>query len=352
MSFPYLIWPTMVPQGGTWAFTNTRINATGQLVAFVFQVDYSGTLDWFEWRTGTVTNNPDNGVKTSFMTVDPATGNPDGVVDEFRDNPAALSANTWQVPAGVMTSDGTNGGVKRTVTAGEWLACVMGNVTFTAGDDWYVATLNIGTGFALGSAYLTTYNGASWAKQTGNGIVVALRYSDGTYRIIRGDNAWPAVSVSSVNFNSGSTPDERALRFQVPRRARVKGVAYRGTLAGDADFVLYDGASNVLATVSADKDIRNGTTSIWNTVFFSSSVWVQANTTYRLAMKPTSGTNVSLQEFSAGANARLGGLVTGVEGYLSTRTDGGAWTDTNADVPLLSLIFDDIGGGSAATFTG
>jgi hypothetical protein len=354
VTVPEFTWPSLQPCGSNWLYTGSTISASGHLVAMVFQVKRAGTLDWFEWRTQTVSNNPDNGVKTSFMGVDAATGNPDGVVDQYRDNPAALSANTWQVPAGVMTDDGTDGGVKRTVSAGEWLACVIGNVSFTASDSFNVASMNLGTGFSMGGAYLTTYNGTSWSKQTGNGLVIALRYDDGTYDEIRGFNAWPAVSVNSSTFNSGTTPDEKALRFQLPAPMRVIGIAYRGTLTGDADVVLYDSGGSTLATVTADKDLRNGSAAIWNTVYFSSAVELAASTTYRAALKPTSGTNVMVQDLSAGTNARLGTLPTGTACYLSTRTDAGAWTDTNTDLPLIALIVngvDDGTGGGGGTYT-
>ena len=116
VSVPPYFWPPILTCNNVApAYSSGTLNASADKYAFIVQCPKAGTLDTFEWRTGAVTNNPDNGIRCSFQTVDATTGYPDGVQDQYRDITGTISANTWQVP-GLITSDGTDVGTKRTAT--------------------------------------------------------------------------------------------------------------------------------------------------------------------------------------------------------------------------------------------
>jgi hypothetical protein len=314
------------------------LNASGERAWFVIQCPKAGTLDWFEYRTSTVVDNPDNGMQSSFQTVDPATGFPDGVVDQFRDVTAAFASNTWITPPGVMTDDGTNTGVKRTVTRGEWLACVINFVSFTAGDAINIAVLavNASSQTIASTMYPGSNTSGSDVKDTTNLPILALKYADGTYAEFDVP-IWPLLTLNSRTFNSGSTPDERALRLVPDIAARSCGAWVRADIDGPADVVLYDAADAVLASYSLDPEIRSVNNGVPMRVYWSANVAAAVN---RLSLKPTSGTNIISYDFDVPSAAHMACVSGGAAWYGSTRTDAGAWTDTTTQRPLMGLIFD------------
>lgn len=344
--------PLLAAVGESLGLTTTTLNASGDRIGYVIPVPKAGTLDWFEWRTGTVGNNPDNGMRTSFQTIDPATGFPDTTQDQFVDTTGTFSSNVWQVPSGVMTDDGTPGGVKRTVVAGEMLGCVIDFVGFVAGDSLGVARFTLSG--KIDNLYTADGSSGAYAKSTLMPLL-ALKYADGTYAEFP-LNVSPVSSAGFLGtpFNSGSTPDERALRFQVPVSMRVRGCWLWVDIDAAADVILYDNADNVLTSISLDPDQRGGTSANLVYVTFPAQVTLSASTVYRLALLPTTVTNVNLFAGDVNTAALMAAVAGGEELYLSTRTDAGAWTDTDTTRPLMGLILDGIddgggGGGGGET---
>ena len=71
--------------GGTLGFSTYQINAATEYVAAIIIVPKTGTLDKFEFRTGSsIPTFPANGLRCSFQDVDLSTGLPDGTADQFR----------------------------------------------------------------------------------------------------------------------------------------------------------------------------------------------------------------------------------------------------------------------------
>lgn len=317
------------------------LNASGDRIGFIIQVPKAGTLDWFEWRAGAVGNNPDNGMRLSFQTVDVTTGFPDTASDQFRDIPGPFSANTWQTP-GLMTSDGTDIGVKRTVTQGEFIACVVDFGSFVVSDSIGISVRSLALADSLTNigSYVADASTGTYAKSTSVTPILALKYSDGTYAYFPG--VLPILATNTNAFNSGSMPDERALRFKIPVKCRAIGAWLTLDVDGTVDIILYDNASNVLASISLDPDIRGTTASTHITVFFTTSVTLEAATVYRLAIKPTSVTNVTNSEFTVNAAGLMAATEGGAELYGSSRTDAGAWTDSTTTRPIMGILIDGI----------
>lgn len=237
-------------------FSSLLMSALGGKVAFRFQVPRTGTLDRFEFRIGASTQLPTNGLKVSFQNVDTATGDPDGSADQYR-VVTGLSANSWIVP-GLMTDDGTDTGVKRSTSRGAWLACVIEFQSFSALDVVNVSALNLSsTALLAGPAYADRYT-AAWAKQT-VGIIMALKYDDGTYEYIHGE-VWPIKDL----WTGGTEGEAVDLAFSLPTDALLGGVYVR---------MQYTAAQNDILTITVTRESDG---EVMDTLFVDSAI--QAST--------------------------------------------------------------------------
>lgn len=334
----------------------TRMNASGDKMAFVLRVPKTGTLNKFICVLASVADNPDNGIRLSFQDVDAATGNPDGTQDQYRDITGTITAGA-QIP-GVMTNDGTNGGTKRSVTVGDFVCCVIDFVSFTGSDSItvsYHATVDF-SGASVRDAYMANAPSGSYNKLAYAIPQIALEYDDGSYALF--DNGVSVGIVETATFASNSTPDERALRFKIPYGCRVIGAMAVLDVDAALDVVLYDASNNVLGSFSIDANNRAGTSAGWSIGYWTGGpVTLTADTEYRVSIKPTTTTSVGLQGRVFPSSAYLASNTMGAEWYLSTRTDAGAWSADQTRVPLISLFINGIeftvtggGGATARTF--
>lgn len=333
--------------GNNFTFSSIVIDASGEKVAFIFMVPETGTIDTVEFRVGTVTVNVLSSVRISLQDLNLATGDPDGTQDQFRDIAGtAFASNTWMVP-GLITSDGTDTGVKRSVTRGDYLAVVIEYQTFTALDSIQVSSWTpVSTGIS-GIPHLRLFT-SSWAGQN-NDLVMGLKYSDGVYRSVAPHVA-PWDGISSVTFTSGSTPDERGLKFSLPVPCVVRGAALQLALSTDVDIAvkLYDtNGSTVLASTTMDGNVRQATAQRTYFVPLPETA-LAAGSVYRLTVVPQSALNMALYHMTVNSVALLDTIEGGQSWHYTQRTDGGAWTDTTTQRPLMGLwidSFDDGAGG-------
>ena len=322
------------------AYSNNRvIDASAEKFAFVFRVPKTGTLDKFEFKLGAVTFNAASVLRCSFQDVSLTDGNPDGTQDQFRDM-TSLSANAWNVP-GLITSDGSDTGTKRSVTAGDLLSVVFEFQTFTAADSVVIQTINVsGITSPSGQSYSDLFT-ASWAKTDANGPVFALKYNDGSYEFIA--NVIPCSTLNNVTFNNASTPDEQGLIFSLPFPVTVTGVWLRVNASADFDIVLYDSdGSTALATVSVDSDVWAVAAST-NAFLRFSPQDLTKDTNYRVVVKP-GASNVVVHNFEVASAAIMDAVEGGQNWHYTQRTDAGAWTETTTKRPWMGLLvsaFDD-----------
>lgn len=317
------------------SFVNSTLNDGVDRVAVVFRAPKAGTLHSFEWRQGTNATSPGNGVRYAFQDLD-ASGDPDGTDDQFRTITTGFGAATWLVPPGPITSDGTDSGTKRTVTAGELLAAVIYLPNFTTGSVTF-SQLDLG-GAVLGISGQTycDIKAAAFAKNFNTACMV-LKYDDGTYATPSPDSH-PILNLNTTTFNSGSTPDERGLIFSLPMRSYVSGIWVRLDLDNACDVVLYDSdGTTVLATTSLVSTARPSTAAQTSLVPFG-PVLLLANTTYRVVIKPTTGSSVSTYDFDVTSAAVMAGAPGGANFYYTSRTDAGAWADVTTKRPWMGLL--------------
>jgi len=343
-----------IPKGVVQQAGNITINAVNDKFAFIFPVPKSGTLDKFECRIVTVGDNPNNGLRFSFQNISATSPDPDGTQDQFRDMTGTITTG-WKVP-GLLTSDGTDGGVKRTVVAGDLLCCVVEFVSFVAGDSVTFAQLTNGGVSIPNNLYVNSAATGTYVPNTSNSPCVALLYDDGTYAQFN-FICWPVIAIEEATFNSGSTPDEKGGKFTLPAEMQTVGFWMIADIDSVADVVLYDSVDGVIDTFSLDPDLRSLTaTAVFAGYWPGGPHTLTAGATYRIVLKPTSGSNVILNILQLAGAAYRACLPLGTDWQYTNRTNAGAWSDDTTRLPSFGLLIDGVtltpsgGGGSAAPF--
>lgn len=193
------------------------------------------------------------------------------------------------------------------------------------------------------------YTYHSTGGRSSNPPVLALGYDDGTYEYMPG--VCPYSAINSTAYNSGSSPDEYGLIFQVPFPCRLRGIWALCDLSGqDTTIKVYDSdGSTVLSDLAFDKDFRR-TTGVGRHLFMLEDQPSLAKATnYRVTFVPDSTTNITLIDVSVNAAAIMDAMPGGQNWHLTSRTDAGSWTQTTTRRPLIGLLldqFDDgVGGG-------
>jgi len=353
IAFPPMFFNDRIGRGST-TFSDTLIDAPGEKWGCVFRCPKTGTLGKVGIKFDAVTAAED--FRISFQDVDLTNGNPDDTDDQFRDIPSAsISAGTW-VKTGLITSDGTDVGAKRSVTKGDLLA-IVGTFPATVGS-LEIRSFDIASPILVtNDTYVLFHNATSWAKDASVKLVsVALEYDDGSYAFI--GNTWPFTGEEIGLFNNTDTPDEKALRFQVPFKCRAWGCWIPVEVDGATDIVLYDSAGAVKATISLNPDVRLNSSQVAYFLPFATPVTLDINSTYRLAIKPTSTTDIRAMSVIVDEVAIMDQLSGGQSVYYSERTNGGAWTDTTTKRMLAGIILDQLddgvggGGGGVGKLAG
>lgn len=299
------MWIPKPPPFGTAtpAFSSILMDASAEKVAFIFQVPRTGALDKFEFRIGASAQLPTNGLKVSFQTVNTLTGDPSGVVAQYR-VVTGLSANSWVVP-GLLTDDGTDTGVKRSTARGGWLACVIEFQSFSASDVVNVSTLNLSsTALLAGPTYANHYTSA-WAKQT-SGMVMALKYDDGTYEYIHGE-IFPIKDLHAA----GGEGNDTGLAFSLPTDMLLGGVyariVYNAALNDILSVIVTrESDGEVMDTLSVDSSAIQASTAA-QTYFFrfhhdpaltdQAETLLRANEVYILSIVPDVADTIGFYEF-------------------------------------------------------
>jgi hypothetical protein len=319
------------------AFDSTfSISDSLQELAIIFDIPRSGTIDAVEFLTG---NGSTGTVGISIREVDVNTGAPSST-----DTPSTsinLSANQWTrvvIP-------------ETTVAKGEIKAACWKFASGQSGLLILNCISTTGTQTFTNFPYTARKTGASWVKSSARIPVMSLRYSDKTYEYIHG--IWPINSLQNTSFNQNSTINERGLLFRVPVPLTLSGCWFFGTFtgAGSLDVILYDSKDNILTSVSLDTDASDTSAQIHN-VALPTSQALFPNIYYRLVLKPTSGVNINLQQFSVntdsnGTHAIMSAVPGGQTWCLTTRTNPTDWTENRTSRPWMGLFFDGIIGEGA-----
>lgn len=342
------MWPSPPVHNGNSVpgYTYGLIDANGEAIAFIFAAPKTGNLAKVRFRTGTVTTG--DTIRISFQDVDVATGLPDGGVDQYRALAIADGDDNKALYTGLITSDGTDTGSLRAVTAGQIVAVVFDYAAYTAG--------NIQIMFLLTASGLQAfpYGGTRsaagvWTKQA-LPFPLAVEYDDTTYSEIYG--VCPAVTnIAAESYGSGSTPDEFGNLITVPMSCTANGIwIMGGWQTGACQYILYDtDGTTALATITMDPDIIGG--SSYQTPLrlqFSSAVTLTKDGAYRIVAKPTTASLATLYAWSYPAATVLTAEPGGTQCYSTTRTDAGAWTDSQTKRYGIGLLLSQIDDGASS----
>lgn len=305
---------------------NVLLDASGEKIAQVFRAPKSGNIERTVWQMGPIT--AADVVRSSFQNVDLTTGFPDEIVDQSGDYALSLGEASSSIEIAH--------GAARIVVADELVAAVLECNPYVDGNFNVQAQASSIDDFF----YVCHKVAGAWSKIAARGALVGLRYTDGT-------TAWspmhPGVGGSTIDYSNASTPDERALYIDLHFRCQVSGMGFSGgRLGGTADMVLYDAAGTVLESQSMDPDTQLSTTnSEGRTVRFPPRVLEPG--IYRVSLKPTSATAIRINQFTVLRSEYMQTLSGGERCFISTRTDGGAWTSTATTTrPMIYLIMDGI----------
>jgi hypothetical protein len=210
---------------------------------------------------------------------------------------------------------------------------------------------------ALGIPYGVLNTGA--AAKNGAHPIIALKYDDNAIPWIGS----PPVSSATVSeaINTGTTPDEIGAVFTVPFSCKVKGAIMR--LSGAATtfaMKLYDDADGLLESVTGiDVEQGGATAGVGGYMgLFDTEVTLTAGATYRLTCLPEDTTNITVYRGIVDASATREAWPGGTAWQKTSRTDAGAWSPTDTQVPLMSLLISALddgasgGGGGASTWWG
>jgi hypothetical protein len=326
LDLSYTVYPDLAPGLADSPFA---LNAAGQRAAFIARPPKLGSIRDVIFRLHSVIT-PDP-LLVSLQGVDPATGLPNGVVDQSGTVPEAKCKEGWVTAT--MSAD-------RVVTdLTEPLAVVIELSPYVDGN----IAIGIASGLLVGSAYIATYDGAAWTKRT-NGPVVFFRYSDGSYGKSF-DLPHGLHGFADVRINQST--NERGAVFQVPTSVRSVGAEWMGNDAnGDAVVTLYSESDQVLAQAAMPSALLTGqNVDRRHRVIWDSPVTLQANTTYRLTFRPTTTTSMRCYLTDAPSNEAMEQLPGGRLWYGTRRNFGGAWTDEPTRRYNLGLILDGVAGG-------
>jgi hypothetical protein len=114
---------------------------------------------------------------------------------------------------------------------------------------------------------------------------------------------------------------------------------------------MYDGTTPMTnGTISVDAHTMHSTNPLVFSRQFPAPLTLAANTTYRLAIKPTTANNISVQYGDVANASYFGAMNGGTAWRLASRIDGGAWaaavTTRRPHIGLrLSAVHDGTGSG-------
>lgn len=324
-----LIVPQYYERGGSTAFTNVTLDANGEKHAFVFQAPKSGSIDRIGFRTGSVTTG--NTVDVRLETVDATTGDPSGTLAGPDSNAALVIAdgddNVWKEATLTTACAVTRGTLYAAVIV------VPASTTLTIATLGTVADWHGGWVFPYEDNFLA----GAWTKGA-NSPTLNVRYTDETYPAL---GNIPILTIAATTFNSDSTPDERGLRFSLPFPARLSQVMMNAQFSGGSTIKVYDDdGSTVLTSLAIDADQIRTASPGTGRYILPTAVELDADVFYRVTLLPASTTDNILTNLTVQSAAMLDALDGGQNFHLTTRSDGGVWSNTLTQRPLMHLVLD------------
>lgn len=315
-------------------------------IAQMFRAPKAGTLETVELNLKTISAAQD--VQVQFRDASESTGEPSVTVDAFRTIPSGSLSTGWTLP-GILSSDGTDGGTKKTVTQGQLMAVVLTWPGTTGSLSWgrnvifgtCTRSMNFPSGRRGSSGGLFTF------KLVGHHLTMGLKYDDGTYGYV--PFLYPRTDGGSYVAQTTTAVDEFGLRFQFPFRFKAIGAWTRMQVNGALDLnLLLDDDTEVVSAVSYDR--YAGKSDSFGNIrhfMFDAEVTFEANTWYRMVFLHTGGTEVEVLGMNVADAAHFEAWPPPRQKMQWTeRVSAGAWTNIDTRAWLGGFIMSAIDDGT------
>lgn len=328
-------------------FIASVIDADSEGWGMVFQAPETGTITGFGACTGTLTTG-DAGTVFALRNVDlTATPGIPGGTTHASGAVNVNASNTWFDVAGLSYA----------ATKGELLSVTITRPASGSLNTQFRGFSQDRSSNTTGFPYCVANVGAGWAVAN-NSPIFAVNYG-GTYHHIRG--AHPFSAITSTAFGSGSTPDVIG-NVIIPRfKCRASGVWLWILLGGPTAIKLYDtDGVTVLAQATLAANTRAANAALQKFVPFddaagAANAVLNAGSTYRIGVEPSSATTISLYDFSVNAAAIMDACGLGQNMYFTSSknpTGTGDWTDVTTRRCFLGLQIDQLDDGVSAGGSG
>lgn len=344
--------PSIFSSGG--ALTTLTLDSTTDMVAWVGTSPIADSITVVYFRTGTIAAGGGDTVDVRIETV--TNGKPSGTLWAANTNIAVAVAdaddNVWKTAT--LTASAS-------LAVGDMFAIVIRSSSGTPAVTITTVTSTLGAS----SGHLPTIV----QNATGADAVIAdtvlewvVKFNSAGIRYLPGLSPLDGAFTLTA-FNSGSAPNARALRFQVPFKCRVVGARLMmGNFAAGSDFTvsLFDGAgttdAGALGQFTVDGDFaQSATIDGLLEGYFDAVNTLAANTTYYVEVRPDTANSITLwEETTAGSGEPAGAIRAfshmSAEVYLATRTwaagTAGAWSTTTTTMPVITLLVDQLDDGT------
>lgn len=314
--------------------SQVTMNAAGEKWGYVLQAPKAGNIRKIHFLLNVLTTPTDADCR--IETVDLSTGQPSGTLWATNTNvtipSASFAVGTVSSPA--LTADAA-------VDQGDVFAVV---IVPTGTPNYEVLSRIQQSPTADHFPYQVDDTGTGWAR--GGWPIVAVEYSDGSFAKMPGVFALGQGNITGHTINTGTNPDEIALKFQLPWAARLVGCWYAADHDSDHDIVLYDeDGSTALETLAWDGDVDPTAFASGPYIrLFDTAVELAKDHVYYLVLKPTTGTSSTFYSFRVSASAWWEAFDGDATMHWSQRLNAGAWSDTALRRPFLGLLIDGVEG--------
>lgn len=317
--------------GATTEYTFDANATNSDLLALVFQIPRTGTINKIHYRIGAKTS-PVMTHRMELRTVSTSTGLPDTAGTLYG------SSTSITVDASTYTAN-TNytAAVAATATAGNIAAIVSDLSAYTSGSFGLVRRVSTWPGDAASSGrysslpYEVFGNSPSAAGKNSSGNPpqgFVLEYSGGVFVPIAALNAWCGVLSNTTLSSSATVRAGNKFTPRSPRRAIgiyadsnfTGGVVYRLRLASD---------DSVLATATPNKDILAfATQGQFFTLFDAgATVTLAAGTAYYVTMEATDTTGGVINHLGSGVSQAMLDVCPGGQNFYGVTYASGSYTE-------------------------
>lgn len=314
----------------------STLDAAGEYIAYIFSAKEDMTVSHIGFSTSTVAGSPTCTVGIEALD---ASGFPSGSAGFGSTNgtTATLSSNSW-----VLTALGGSA----TISKGSFFAV---KIAYASGTSVIVRFMNgISQPQTTVVPYKVTNTGTPTKGQVGQACI-ALGSSSTTFYHV--PMALPVTALTGATFNNTNSA-KRGLRFIPPMNCRAIGVRWyaNNTTGGNYNIGVYTGdasgteLSSSSTAIDGDNAAGGG---VMSSAYFDSSVTLTAGTAYRVAIEPTSATNVGFVTITLPSSDYYGASPGGANSTY-TALASGTWTDSTTQIPTMDVILDQVDDGTGS----